>query len=139
MTVSIAEWTNTFSRLARVPSIFKKGSNCLLPIETHITCDFPGGRGPEPLSPPQDLHLCKAVEVYYIPRPGDIYKLLMLIQCFEITGLFLLINEPQTRDFQQCGILTRVYSDEPVQSPFKPRSNKHCSVSSLSLIEYSRD
>ena len=22
------------------------GSNCLFPIETHITCDFPGGSGP---------------------------------------------------------------------------------------------
>ena len=27
------------------------GSNCLFPIETHITCDFPRG-GPDPLSPP---------------------------------------------------------------------------------------
>ena len=27
------------------------GSNCLFPIETHIICDFPGGR-PDPLSPP---------------------------------------------------------------------------------------
>ena len=28
------------------------GSNCLFPIETHITCDFPGGGGgSEPLSP----------------------------------------------------------------------------------------
>ena len=27
------------------------GSNCLFSIETHITCDFPGG-GPDPLSPP---------------------------------------------------------------------------------------
>ena len=26
------------------------GSNCLFPIETHITCDFPEG-GPDPLSP----------------------------------------------------------------------------------------
>ena len=32
------------------------GSNCLFPIETHITCDFPGG-GPDPLSPPLDPHL----------------------------------------------------------------------------------
>ena len=23
-----------------------RGSNCLYPIETHITCDFPGGSGP---------------------------------------------------------------------------------------------
>ena len=35
------------------------GSNCLFPIETHITCDFPGGgEGPDPLSPPPlDPHL----------------------------------------------------------------------------------
>ena len=25
---------------------FSRGSNCLFPIETHITCDFPGGSGP---------------------------------------------------------------------------------------------
>ena len=30
--------------------LFPGGSNCLFPIETHITCDFPGG-GPDPLSP----------------------------------------------------------------------------------------
>ena len=28
---------------------FSRGSNCLLPIETHITCDFPGV--PDPLYP----------------------------------------------------------------------------------------
>ena len=34
------------------------GSNCLFPIETHMTCDFPGGGGPDPLSPPPlDPHL----------------------------------------------------------------------------------
>ena len=27
------------------------GSNCLFPIETHITCDIPGGRGIDTLSP----------------------------------------------------------------------------------------
>ena len=31
------------------------GSNCLFPIETHITCEFPGG--PDPLSLPLDPHL----------------------------------------------------------------------------------
>ena len=34
------------------------GSNCLFPIETHITCDFPGG--PDPLSPPLDPHLANS-------------------------------------------------------------------------------
>ena len=33
------------------PTFSKGGSNCLFPIETHITCDFPGGGGPDPLSP----------------------------------------------------------------------------------------
>ena len=32
---------------------------------------------------------------------------------------------------QQCGILTSVDSDEPVQSLFKLRHSKYCSVSSL--------
>ena len=44
-----------------------------------------------------------------------------------------------TCDFQQCRILTSVDSDEPVQSPFKLRNSKWCSVSSLTLIEYSND
>ena len=34
------------------------GSTCLFPIETHITCDFPGGGGVQtPCPPPLDLHL----------------------------------------------------------------------------------
>ena len=37
---------------------FPGGSNCLFPIEIHITCDFLGGRGgPDLLSPPcNSLH-----------------------------------------------------------------------------------
>ena len=42
-----------------------------------------------------------------------------------------------TRDFQQYGILTSVVSDGPVQPPFKRRNSKWCSVSRLTLIEYS--
>ena len=37
-------------------SRFQGGSNCLFPIETHMTCDFPGGSGP-PVPPPLDPHL----------------------------------------------------------------------------------
>ena len=44
-----------------------------------------------------------------------------------------------THDFQQCGILTCVYSDEPVQPSFKLRNSKLYSVSSLTIIEYSSD
>ena len=49
-----------FSRFQRGSNIFQGGptfssggggSNCLFPIETHITCDFPGRGGPDPLSP----------------------------------------------------------------------------------------
>ena len=36
-------------------------------------------------------------------------------------------------------ILTSVDLDEPVQPPFKLRNSKWCSVSSLTLIEYSSD
>ena len=42
-------------------------------------------------------------------------------------------------DFQQCGILTCVDSDRPGQPPFKLRNSKWCSVSSLTIIEYSSD
>ena len=41
----------TFSRGGGV-QLFPGGSNCLFPIDTHITCDFSGGGGPDPLSPP---------------------------------------------------------------------------------------
>ena len=44
-----------------------------------------------------------------------------------------------TCDFQQCGILTSVNSDEPVQPPVKFRNAKWCSVSSFTVIEYASD
>ena len=44
-----------------------------------------------------------------------------------------------TCDFQQCGILIWIDSDEPAQPPVKLRKSKCCSVSSLTVIEYSRD
>ena len=42
-------------------------------------------------------------------------------------------------DFQQCGILTSVDTDEPGQPPFKPINSKWCSVGSLTIIQYSSD
>ena len=48
-------------------------------------------------------------------------------------------NLATARDFQQCGILTSVDSDEPVQPPFKLKTSKWCSVRSLTVIEYSCD
>ena len=44
-----------------------------------------------------------------------------------------------THDFQQCGILTSVDTDKPLQPPLKLRSFKWCSASSLTHIEYSSD
>ena len=44
-----------------------------------------------------------------------------------------------TPDFHQCGILTSVNSDEPVQPLVQHRNSKWCSVSSLTVIEYSSD
>ena len=44
-----------------------------------------------------------------------------------------------TCDTQQCGFLTSVDSDEPVQLPVKLRNYKWASVSSLTIIEYSSD
>ena len=43
-----------------------------------------------------------------------------------------------TCDFQQCGILTNVDSDETEQPPFKLRNFKLCSVSSLIYILFKR-
>ena len=42
-------------------------------------------------------------------------------------------------DFQQCGFLTCIDSEEPLQPPFKLRNSKWCSVSSLTIIDYSSD
>ena len=44
-----------------------------------------------------------------------------------------------TCDFQQCGVLTWIHSDEPVQTPFKLSNTKCCLISSLTVIEYSSD
>ena len=49
------------------------------------------------------------------------------------------INWAVACDFQQCGILTSVDSDEHVKPPFKLRTSKRCLVSSLTLKEYSSD
>ena len=49
-----------FSRIQGGSHFFSGGSNCLFPIETHITCDFPGGGGGgsgPPVPPPLDPHL----------------------------------------------------------------------------------
>ena len=41
-------------------NFFQRGFNCLFPMETHITCDFPGGSGP-PVPPPPSGSVLVAV------------------------------------------------------------------------------
>ena len=66
--------------------------------------------------------------------------LCLILTCllFHIFPLFLL-KWAVTCDFQQCGILTSVDSDQPVQPAFRHRYSKWCSVRSLTLKEYSSD
>ena len=59
-----------FSRFQRGSNIFQGGgvqlfpggSNCLFPIETHITCAFPGGSGSPAPPPSLDPHLHASFE-----------------------------------------------------------------------------
>ena len=48
-------------------SNFSRGSNCLFPIETHITCDFPGG-GSGPPVPPPPSGSALVVQIYRLTR-----------------------------------------------------------------------
>ena len=50
-----------------------------------------------------------------------------------------IVNCAAACDFQQSGILTSVDSEQLVQPHFKHRKSKWCSVSSLTVIEYSSD
>ena len=44
---------------SRGVQLFPGGSNCLFPIETHITCDFPGGGAGPPVPPPSGSELAQ--------------------------------------------------------------------------------
>ena len=63
-------------------NFFQRGSNCLFPIETHMTCDFPGGGGSAPCPPPLDPHLiwntCWVYDVTY--DSNSIYPLYFLLK-----------------------------------------------------------
>ena len=64
-----------------------------------------------------------------------------LVTLVVVSTLVLAENkyDPRHVIFQQRGILTCVDSDEPVQHPLKLRHSKRCSISSLTVIEYSSD
>ena len=59
--------------------------------------------------------------------------------CLNIYNKYCEIKWATTCDFQQCGILSSVDSDEYVQPPFEFRNSKCCSVSSLTVIVFSSD
>ena len=77
-----------FSRFRRGPifssgggggQLFPGGSKCLFPIETHITCDFPGGSGPP--FPPLDPHLAAIYLVSQSAKWCDRLLHLCLFSC----------------------------------------------------------
>ena len=51
------EWVEYFPGWGRLLLFFRRGVQMLISIETHITCDFPGGGGSGPPIPPLDPHL----------------------------------------------------------------------------------
>ena len=63
----------------------------------------------------------------------------LTVHCMQTTAFHDKINWAVRCDFQQCGILTCVDSDQPGYPPFKLRDSKLSSVSSWTVIEYSRD
>ena len=69
------------------------------------------------------------------------YSLLMVDERFPTRPVGIRTNAiwAVTCDFQQCGILTSVDSDKPVQPTFKLRNSKWWSVNRLTFIEYSSD
>ena len=60
------------------------GSNCLFPIETHITCDFPGGSGPP--VPPLDPHLAA---IYLASQSENDAITSCTCACFPATSLYV--------------------------------------------------
>ena len=86
-----------FSRFRRGSKFFQGGGggggNCLLPIETQITCDFPGGSGPlgpSPLNP----HLAA---IYLVSRSAK--RCDRLLACtrarFPATSLYVFSQAPE--------------------------------------------
>ena len=58
---------------------FSKGSNCLFPIETNITCDFPGGANP--LSPPLDPHLTYNFHMHFLKYSVNVLLTIITSMC----------------------------------------------------------
>ena len=71
-------------------NFFQVGSNCLFPVETHITCDFPGGGGgSDPLSPLLDPHLVHVEHMIPWLRAQRRFALKLIGVFTESFGLFI--------------------------------------------------
>ena len=72
---------------------FSRGSNCLFPIETHITCNFPGGGGGGGAwTPcPQHVHSYFCLGVH-VPPDVSIWGYMFICEGTHILELFFIVN-----------------------------------------------
>ena len=79
------------------------------------------------------LHLLVAMKSHALPvyKKNKIASLLCIFETTIASNHIWAV----TCDFQQCGILTSVDPDQPVQSPVKLSNSKCCSVSILTVID----
>ena len=69
---------------------------------------------------------------------GSLMKVESIAEHSAIFSTFIKLPfQPVHEISKNCGILTCVDSDEPLQPPFKLRHSKWCSVSRLIIIEQS--
>ena len=83
-----------FSRFRRGSKFFQGGGgNCLLPIETQVTCDFPGRSGP-PGPSPLDPHLAA---IYLVSQFAKWCDRLLACTCarFPANSLYVFSQAPQ--------------------------------------------
>ena len=80
-----------------------------------------------------------SMELELLPQPRHIIHLYRFIHHNHRSVIKYTYIWAATNDFQQSGNLTSVDSDKPVQPPFKLRNPKWCSVSNLTVVQYSSD
>ena len=81
--------------------------------------------------------MCNPIFSYQHLKGDFTFKAAVLLR--ELNSDFVMKNLSRCMRFPTILHLTSVDSDEPLQPPFKLRNSRWCSVSSLTIIEYSRD